>query len=193
MHRWVLLLALLAGFGSPARAHPHVFVEQRVTLLFGEVGLQALHVEWTFDELYSASLIADFLDRKRTAPNPAQVRAIEQQAFANAEQVNYFIVLKLDDVPVKVGRHRDFSVDLDGPKVRYRFVVPVDAAKARRLAVNVLDEQWYIDFFPAKVEPIGFQGAERLKVECGTATEPQKTVLGVVDTQIATCRWIAKP
>jgi ABC-type uncharacterized transport system substrate-binding protein len=193
MLRWVLILALLAGFADAARAHPHVFVEHRVTLQFDESGLQALRVEWTFDELYSASLIADFLDRKRTAPTPAQVKAIEQQAFANAEQVNYFLVLKLDDLPAKVAHHRDFAVELDGPKVRYRFVVPVAAVKVKRLVVNALDDQWFIDFFPAKAEPIRVEGADRHKVDCDMATEPQKTVLGTVDTQVAACRWSPKP
>lgn len=189
MRPWVLVLALLAGFAGSARAHPHVFVEQRVTLLFAASGLTGLRVEWTFDELYSASLIADFLDRKRLPPSAAQLRTIEQQAFANAEQVGYFLVLKLDDLPAKVGRHRDFAVDLDGPKVRYRFTLPLDAPKARRLTVNALDDQWYIDFFPAKVDPVRIEGPEPDHVDCGIATEPQKTVLGLVDTQIATCRW----
>ena len=193
MLRWVLLLALLAGFAKTAGAHPHVFIEHRVTLQFDEAGLQALRVEWTFDELYSASLIADFLERKRIAPTPAQVKAIEQQAFANAEQVNYFLVLKLDDLPAKVAHHRDFAVELDGAKVRYRFVVPVAAAKAKRLVVNALDDQWSIDFFPAKAEPIRFEGADRHKVDCDMTTEPQKTVLGTVNTQVAACRWSANP
>jgi nickel/cobalt transporter (NicO) family protein len=193
MLRRVLVLALLTGFANTAGAHPHVFVEHRVTLQFDEAGLQALRVEWTFDELYSASLIADFLDRKRTAPTAAQVTAIEQQAFANAEQVNYFLVLKLDDLPAKVAHHKEFAVELEGPKVRYRFVVPVAAAKAKRLVVNALDDQWFIDFFPAKAEPIRFEGADRYKVDCDMATEPQKTVLGTVDTQVAACRWSPKP
>jgi len=187
MRGLALFVALLAGLPQVAVAHPHVFVEQRITVLLGPAGPDALRIEWTFDELYSASLIADFLENKKAPPTPKQVQAIEREAFANAAQVNYFLVLKLDDHPAKVGPHRDFAVDLDGPKLRYRFTVPLGAAGATRLAVNSLDEEWFIDFFLAKTDPIRVNQAATPSSACGVAIEPQKTVLGMVDTQVAVC------
>lgn len=189
----MVVTALLACWATSAMAHPHVFVEQRITLLFGAAGLDALRVEWTFDELYSASLIADFLANKKRPPSADQVKAIEREAFANAAQVDYFVVLKLDDKPAHVGKHRDFTVELDGPKLRYRFVVPVAAAGSNRLVVNALDDEWFIDFFLAKTDPIRFEAGAGLSVDCGLRSEPQKTVLGMVDTQVAACEWRAKP
>jgi ABC-type uncharacterized transport system substrate-binding protein len=189
MWRIGLFCAVLASLAGGALAHPHVFIEHRVTLLFGEAGLEALRVEWTFDELYSASLIADFLGNKKSQPTAAQRQVIEQQAFAAAEDANYFLVLKLDGKQTKVGRHKDFNADLDGPKMRYRFVVPVTANTARRLTVNGLDETWYIDFFPPKSDAVRAEAPTGTAVDCTMETEPQKTALGVVDTMIATCRW----
>jgi ABC-type uncharacterized transport system substrate-binding protein len=192
MRRAALICALWAGIAADAAAHPHVFIEQRVTLLFGTTGLEALRVEWTFDELYSAGLINDFLNRKKTAPTPEQQQAIEQQAFAAVEQSNYFLVLKLDDKPAKAGKHRDFSVDLDGPKIRYRFVLPLAAAAARKLQVNSLDEDWFIDFFPAKTDPVRVEAPEGFAIDCGMKSEAQKTVLGMLDVDVASCGWTAK-
>jgi ABC-type uncharacterized transport system substrate-binding protein len=192
MRRAALICALWAGIATSATAHPHVFIEQRVTLLFGATGLEALRVEWTFDELYSAGLINDFLNKKKAPPTVEQQRAIEKQAFAAVEQSNYFLVLKLDDKPAKAGKYRDFSVDLDGPKIRYRFVVPLAAGEARKLQVNSLDDEWFIDFFPAKTEPVRVETTESFAVDCGMTSEPQKTVLGMLDVDVAACRWTAK-
>src|SRR5262249_50241456 len=104
-------------------------------------------------------------------------------------QINYFLVLKLDGKLTKVGKHRDFAVDLDGPKVRYRFVVPVEARNAKHLVVNGLDEEWFINFFPAKSDPIRVEAPAGLAVDCKMESEPQKTALGMVDVAVAACGW----
>lgn len=192
MRGLALLVALLAGLPWAAAAHPHVFIEQRVIVLLGNTGPEALRIEWSFDELYSASLIADFLGNKKAPPTAKQTQAIEREAFASAAQVNYFLVLKLDDKPAKVGPHRDFAVDLDGPKLRYRFTVPLPTEGATRLAVNSLDAEWFIDFFLAKSDPIRIEPAITTSAGCAVTTEPQKTVLGMVDTQVAVCHWPAR-
>lgn len=41
-----------------AFAHPHVFVDARVKVLFNETGFSAVKNHWVYDEIYSAAMIA---------------------------------------------------------------------------------------------------------------------------------------
>lgn len=57
----VLAAALAAGGAAPALAHPHVFVDTGVELIFDDSGdLAALRIVWVFDEFYSMLAVGDF-------------------------------------------------------------------------------------------------------------------------------------
>src|ERR1051326_2776882 len=62
------LLALQLSLGS-ASAHPHVFVDYAITLLFDDHGAQAVRVSWTFDEMYSSMLLHDYTSRRWNRAN----------------------------------------------------------------------------------------------------------------------------
>ena len=58
--RIVLVLGLGLGLASPARAHPHVFVDTALEVIFDAEGLvTGLRISWTYDDLFSLSVIAD--------------------------------------------------------------------------------------------------------------------------------------
>ncbi|MGL4309958.1 MAG: DUF1007 family protein [Paracoccaceae bacterium] len=55
-----ILGVALSLFASPATAHPHVFVDVTVALIFDADGrLSGLRVSWSYDELYSLMLIEE--------------------------------------------------------------------------------------------------------------------------------------
>lgn len=55
MKRIILLVCALAGF---ALAHPHVFIDAGVDLVFDENGFVGVKNRWTFDPIYSQAMIA---------------------------------------------------------------------------------------------------------------------------------------
>jgi hypothetical protein len=75
MNPWLRLLAILVTLiliGSPAAAHPHVWVLLKSQILYDEAGLVTgvRHV-WTFDDLYSAFLTQD-INREGKEYSPAR-------------------------------------------------------------------------------------------------------------------------
>lgn len=51
--RWISLVALLMS-GAPALAHPHIFIDSGLELVFDSRGqLAAVRVTWAYDEFYS--------------------------------------------------------------------------------------------------------------------------------------------
>jgi ABC-type uncharacterized transport system substrate-binding protein len=61
MNRVFLLSAVaIAGFGAPAQAHPHEFVEARLILRFATGGaLERVGVEWRYDGFTSMLILSD--------------------------------------------------------------------------------------------------------------------------------------
>ena len=74
-------IALLAAVALPVFAHPHVFVDNRMTVQFGEGMLQGIVFTWTFDDMFSNMILADY-DPKHTGQFDAvQVKAVKAGAF----------------------------------------------------------------------------------------------------------------
>lgn len=68
---------------APALAHPHIFIDARVTIVFDDAGnLTALRNEWTFDKAFSVWMIQglDSNNDRQTSPDEMQALADENMA-----------------------------------------------------------------------------------------------------------------
>lgn len=55
MRRFLPLALLAASLASPAAAHPHIFIDAKVKIVFNDAGeVTAIQNSWTFDEAFSA-------------------------------------------------------------------------------------------------------------------------------------------
>ncbi|WP_424969430.1 DUF1007 family protein [Dinoroseobacter sp. S76] len=58
--RAALLASTLAVAGAPVVAHPHIFIDAGVTLVFDEAGkLGAVRIVWAYDDLFSLFVLED--------------------------------------------------------------------------------------------------------------------------------------
>lgn len=52
--------ALITGFALPAAAHPHIFIDTGLEVIFDDQGrATALRISWTYDDLTSLGIISD--------------------------------------------------------------------------------------------------------------------------------------
>ncbi|WP_319406526.1 DUF1007 family protein [uncultured Desulfosarcina sp.] len=66
---------------SRANAHPHVFIVQRLNLVFHENWLAGIKVRWKMDDMF-ASMIAEDHDKKRNGTLEAdEVKSVKENAF----------------------------------------------------------------------------------------------------------------
>src|SRR5215470_6553842 len=90
-------LPILLLSTAPASAHPHLFIDYTVTVIFDDTAAQAVRMSWTFDEMYSAMLLHDFTSRpSRDALTPADVHNLRKRAFEYTVDYHYFVDLKLN-------------------------------------------------------------------------------------------------
>lgn len=156
----VLILGSLAGWGS-ARAHPHVWVDTVTGFVVTNGKVTGLHLRWTFDELFSASLLEEFHLRAGKSLSPENIRSLENGAFRATAEQGYFTHIRLDGKPVSGLKPRDFSARLDGALISYEFILPLPQPidpRTTRLSIVLYEQSYYVDVMPAERNPTFFEG-----------------------------------
>ncbi|MGE0093219.1 MAG: DUF1007 family protein [Alphaproteobacteria bacterium] len=165
--RSLILLLLLACAGSaPSRAHPHIWIDAVATLVFADQKLTEVHIQWTFDELFSGALREQF-DPNKTGKFDGQALAkLKADAANGLKEFNWFTHLTIGGKKVTVAEGKDFSAAIEGDRVVYRFTVPVippvDSA-ATPVTLSLYDQSFYIDVALAKENPVRIEGASPCK------------------------------
>lgn len=170
-------LALVMGVCLHPRAtgaHPHVFLESTVTVVFGPDGPAALEIGWGFDEMFSTLILGSFDNDRNGAFSPEESRRIEQTEFTGLKYFQYFVDLRIDGRPVPEVMPRDFQATVDGGIVRYRFTVPVAGAAATHgvISVDVVDPTLFYAVYHART-PVLVRAPSRYRVQCGVRRDPQ--------------------
>lgn len=147
----LFLIAVVSVWPSSGRlnAHPHIFVNSEVTLIFGKDGkLSALRILWSYDELYSLLLLEERGmdgdgDGKLTAQESADLRGFDmnwQPGFAGDSY------LLQGAEPLVLSPPQDFTSDYkDGRLIstHVRRVLPEADPAQGPLVVQLYDPTYY--------------------------------------------------
>ena len=200
MHRrWrpLLALALIATPLSGAAGHPHIFIKHGMTLLFGAHNLVGIRMRWTFDEMYSAMLEADYTKAQDGSVTPEEVKRIEKENFSNLANYNFFIDLKINDAPVRVTDVQDFAATFSDHRATFEFTVPIKTEELREpniAEIGVFDPEYYVEFTILDHDPITIENGSAFAVECQVVRDqPRNTPLGTKFADVAVCTYRVKP
>jgi len=168
---WVVGAAIVAGAGlamlwpnGPARAHPHVFIEATAGLVVANQSVTSIKVQWTFDELFSNTLIEDFDKNKNKKFEPEEIADLKQNAFRSLKDFGFLTWIRIDNKPVKVEPEMiaDFNATQRKAMVVYSFTInlkePVDPRRTP-FQVSLYDETFYIEVTLAKRNAVRVEGA----------------------------------
>ncbi len=163
-----LLTLYLCLAPLPAAGHPHVFMDVELTFVFDAQGLAGIRQRWTFDEFFSVQLV-DMVDANDDGRlSEAEARKIEQEAFANLKNFNYFNHIRVNGREIVFGRATQFVARQKGGIVSYEFVlpcsVPAKAGSQSTITASVYDQSYYTDVLLSEAKP-GLLGAEGLAVD----------------------------
>ena len=152
---WAAVAGLVAvALPRGAAAHPHVWIDYQLAVMFEKGRVTALHQEWSFDEDFTAAVMRDVVgEAKVTKLGPAEIAKIEKNAFSNLKNYDYFTHIFVGDGKVGVGEVKDFKARLAGPKLIYTFTVPLAQpvdAKTGPMGIGIWDDTYYVDVGPAE-------------------------------------------
>ncbi len=142
------LLAVLALAAGPAAAHPHVFVTNKVAVLF--------------DDFFSSTLLEDFDADGDGGFDAAEVAALHDNAFVPLRDYGWFTHLYLDGEERPAPEPSGFRAVAEGELVRYRFDLmlpaPVDPA-ATLFEVAIYDQEYYVEVLLDADSPVTLEAS----------------------------------
>jgi tRNA threonylcarbamoyladenosine biosynthesis protein TsaE len=157
----ILIVTGILTLGRPAAAHPHVFIEDRVVFMFAGDKIIALTEAWTFDEVFSDTLLQQFDKNRDGAFSPAESRDVAKGTLPNLKKFRYFNYIWVDGKDLGAIDPVDFVAAAKNRKVTFVFSVklpkPVDP-KSQKLKVEINDREFYVEVDLAEQQPILFHG-----------------------------------
>lgn len=180
---WVLVYFAVLVFNlirlPDAHAHPHVFIVQRLNVVFDEKGLAGIKVLWKFDDMF-ASMIAEDHDLNRNGKFEAsEVQEVKEKAFSLISEHSYFTFIKIDNVPFQVKFVKDFNAILENQKLVYEFLIPCHVTatnQVKKVTVASYDPSYYTAIFFAQKAPVTLTAADDFDVKTSLKEDPDTKI-----------------
>jgi ABC-type uncharacterized transport system substrate-binding protein len=175
-------ITLLFFWGLPlpaALAHPHVFIVQRLNLVFDDKGLAGIKVQWILDDMFAAMITEDFDQNRNGKLEPEEVALVEEKAFSYISEYNYFIFIKVENAPLDVKSVRDFNATLENKVLIYEFFIPCRVAatsRFKKVSVASYDPSYYTAIFFAENGPASLTAGEAFEVKTAIREDPDTKI-----------------
>ncbi len=138
-------------------AHPHIFIDNTLTIVFDENGLAGIKTRWVFDEMFSSMIREDYDTDKDGRFSPAEISRIEAEAFSNLKNFHYLAYIKINGEKFIVQYVKDFSVRLSDNRVIYTFFIPCHVLAGpsdKEVRISMYDNTYYIDVALVEKDPV---------------------------------------
>ena len=148
--RFGFLVLFGAAAVAAAFAHPHVFINNTMTVVFDRGTLKGVTFRWVFDDMFSEMILTDFKPGVDGNFSPAATRQIKSGAFDNLENYHYFLAFFVGRKPLKKVRIERFTPTVvEGKQLVYSFFVPLDlpvTPDEQTVRVTVYDDTYFVAF-----------------------------------------------
>ncbi len=153
-------------FPPATYSHPHVFVVNKIIIVFDDHGFSGIRVNWGFDEFFSSMIAGDYDKNRNKKLEKPEISIIKKEAFSYLANFDYFTFIKIDGKPFKVKWVTDFKAALSNGKLNYEFFIPchVKASSTfKEVTIAQYDPTYYSAVFFGKNKPV--------KIEAGSNFE----------------------
>lgn len=165
-----LVLALF-GLAQPAMAHPHIFIDAKVVVVFDDAArIVTLRNSWTFDTAFSVWMVQGLDTNDDGVVSPEEMQELADENMVGLADYGFYTVAGDGVHFTPVGDQRmhyednkvtlDFSIDATEP------VVP-----GSRFELGIFDAEYYVAISFADVSNVTLENAP---ASCGTELVPPR-------------------
>lgn len=161
----VALACLTVG---AADAHPHVFIDNKVTFVFDAGKVTALRLDWVFDDIFSDSLLSQFDADEDGAFDELESKALGDGVLPNLKVFNYFTYIWVEGKQLEPIDPADFVASAKDGIVTFRMTVPLPQPidpRTQSFATEINDREYYVEVLLAQQDPVALEKAG--SVSCG--------------------------
>jgi len=164
--RWLLAALLAVAPALAAVAHPHVFIDSRITLSFEQGMFQGIGLQWTFDPMFSAMILGDYDPGHTGRFDTAHAAALKEGAFDNLVNYHYFVAIWLGGKPLRKLVIQEFTPSVqEKGRLVYNFFIPVKipvTVEDKTVLLTVYDDSYYVAFDILRVENVTVQSGPNI-------------------------------
>ena len=162
----LLLICCLLGV-SLVWAHPHVFVDAKIKVVFDSVGFSAVHNQWVYDELYSTAMMSTLSEGSAGKISSEESSKLCNEILEPLKASNYYNYILLETAFLKAERLSNCRVAFKNNRLVLNFDVHFSkpaTADYTMLVVVVADPTNYIQI-TADMENADVDGPESVDVD----------------------------
>lgn len=171
--RLFAVVALLTLPLYPLLSHPHVWIDAHSEVYFEGGRLDRVVHHWTFDELFTESILLDYDGNRNRRIEERERRDIEAYAFTNLRYYDYFTHLVVEGRQVPITEVKDFNARVENNRLVYSFTIPLDLNVDRgwqRVNLGVWDDTYFVEVSYAS-PAVAVYGARESGIEIDLAMQ----------------------
>lgn len=175
---YIVMAAMMAGFvGTPARAHPHVWIEMQSSVVFTDDGMiKGVDLEWTFDDAYTQMALEGLDVDGDGIYSQAELAPLTKENIASLKDYEYFTVMRANGEQQKIGSVTDFGQIWSNNKLKLHLQVPLAKPidpKTQEFVLKVYDPEFFIAIDYVKDDPVDVVG--KMPEPCKLVVKPVPT------------------
>lgn len=158
---WLYALPAVFLGGGSALAHPHVFIENRVTFLFEGGRLAGFRTDWRFDEIFTEDMLLHYDADGDGSISAAESGAMGRETLRNLAPFRYFARLAIDGTDMPDLAPSEFSARVEEGALHFvlTFALPAALDPARQtLRLEISDREYYVEILLAADDPVTLLG-----------------------------------
>ena len=155
------------GMAAVAEAHPHVFADVSLKVVYDKAGFCGIKNHWVYDEVYSAAMAASADQDNNGKFSASENSKLEKDILGPIAKSNYYNYVQAGSVFLKVKRIKNFKASLEKGKLvldfETEFSQPAESDWTM-LVVVVADPSNYIQM-TSDMENADVESPDNLEVE----------------------------
>lgn len=132
-----------------AKAHPHVFIDAKVELLFADDGrLIAVKDTWLFDKAFSAYAVLGLDKDKDGKFGEEELKELAQDTFDALREYDFFTAVRIDGKTTELGLPSEYHMESRAGRLSLTFSLPLGQPQRLRgkTAVEISDRNYFVAF-----------------------------------------------
>ncbi len=135
-----------------------------------------MRVEWTFDEIFSAQMLADFDQNADGRFDDNENAAMAATMLPNLAEFDYFTYLRIDDRALPATPPQDFRASIANGIATIGFVLPMPEPldlSRHKLKLIPADRSYYVEVLFATDRAVRFENLEGLECHAQQSPSPE--------------------